>query len=64
MATMDPDETFLVLDGHRLTGSARAELPPEHGTASERESEEILPRGGGKWYATNLDGKLSDPFDE
>jgi hypothetical protein len=28
MATMDPDESFLVLDRHRFRGSTRAELPP------------------------------------
>jgi hypothetical protein len=28
MATMDPDESFLVLDRHRFGGSTRAELPP------------------------------------
>jgi hypothetical protein len=34
------------------------------GSAGKRESEEILRRGGGQWYATYHEGKLSNPFDE
>ena len=64
MATMDRDESFLVLDRHELQGSTRAELPPVPGSANQRELEETLRRGGGRWYATYRDGKPSDPFDE
>jgi hypothetical protein len=44
MATMDPDELFVVLDGGRLTGSTRAELPPVPGTGSAREHEKVMRR--------------------
>jgi hypothetical protein len=51
-ATMDEDEHFLVLDGHQLRGSTRAELPVVRGTALERETEELRRRGGGgRWFA-------------
>lgn len=64
MATMDPDESFLVLDARVLKGSTRAELPPMPGSAGKQKSEEILRRGGGGWYATYHEGKLSNPVDE
>ncbi len=54
----------VVLDARVLKGSTRAELPPMPGSAGKRESEEILRRSGGRWYATYHEGKLSDPFDE
>jgi hypothetical protein len=55
MATMDPDETFVVLDGGQLTGSTRAELPPEAGTGSAREHEKVMRR------ITNARKKYPDP---
>ena len=63
IATMDPDESFLVLDGDGLRGSMRAELPPVPGADLERETEEILRQGGGKWYAIGRDGEYH-PFVE
>lgn len=52
VATMDEDEHFLVLDGHELRGSTRAELPVVRGTARQRRSEELRRRaGGGRWFA-------------
>ena len=44
MATMDPDEQFVVLDGGRLTGSTRADLPPVPGAGSAREQEKTMRR--------------------
>ena len=44
MATMDPDEDFVVFDGRTLVGSTRAELPPVPGTGSEREHEKVMRR--------------------
>jgi len=64
MATLDPEESFLVLDGDTFTGSTRAELPPVPGAADERVADDIRQRGGGRWYATSRDGELFDPLDE
>lgn len=52
VATMDEDEHFLVLDGHELRGSTRAELPVARGTALQRKTVELRRRGsGGRWFA-------------
>jgi hypothetical protein len=64
LATLDPDEKFVVLDAHDLTGSTRAELPPVRGTAAVRKAERIRLRGGGTWYATRPPGRRSPSADE
>jgi len=42
LATMDDDETFVVVDRNDFVGSTRAELPPVRGTAQEREHAEFM----------------------
>lgn len=49
MATLDADESYVVLDGHALHGSTRTELPPVPGSAWQRELAEVRRRGGGQW---------------
>jgi hypothetical protein len=51
MATLDADESYVVLDGHAVHGSTRAGLPPARGSAWQRELADVRRRGVGRWSA-------------